>query len=116
MDARTGHIVRASRLPLEAVNDIVPASKSVIVVKAWADGATLHNELFILNGATLRAIVSGSFTDSTFLGVIGGRIYIDDWCCNGRGDEHHEPHAASHARVESADPGRAVAHRAFAAN
>lgn len=40
----------------------------------------------ILDERTLRPILHRPLIDSTVLGVVGDRIYIDDWCCNGRGD------------------------------
>jgi hypothetical protein len=45
-------------------------------------------QLSILDSTTLKPIVKHLMTDSTFLGVIGDRAYIDDWCCFGRPDAY----------------------------
>jgi len=67
---------------------IAPAGTHAIAVFGYTDGATLQNQLSILDATTLKPIVKRAMSDSTFLGVIGDRAYIDDWCCNGRTDQY----------------------------
>jgi len=48
----------------------------------------MQNQLSILQSTTLKPIVKHRMGDSSFLGVIGDRAYIDDWCCFGRPDAY----------------------------
>ena len=70
------------------IQSIEPAGAHAIAVFGYTDGAALQNQLAILNSTTLKPIVAHAMGDSTFLGVIGDRAYIDDWCCNGRTDQY----------------------------
>lgn len=88
LDPDTGHVRRSRYLSIDGANDIVPAGTGAVVVEGWNDGATLRNALFLLRASTLQPITDKAMTDSTFLGVVGDRAYVDDWCCNGRPDEY----------------------------
>lgn len=81
-----GSVVRSVRLPIDGIREIVPAGKRAIAIDGWTSGAAISADLRILNATTLRQINKHEITDSTFLGTIGERAYIDDWCCSGRGD------------------------------
>lgn len=70
---------------MSGVNAIVSAGSRVIAVEGFVGGASLREELIFLRARSLTYL-SGPFHDNTFLGVIGDRAYIDDWCCNGRPD------------------------------
>lgn len=85
LDAR-GNVIASGNVPMYGINAIVPAGESAIAVFGVNDGAALRDELSLLRATTLKPIVQHFMTDSTFLGVIGDRAYIDDWCCNGRAD------------------------------
>jgi hypothetical protein len=77
--------IRARRFGLSFVN-VRGVGKDVLAVSWVEDGASLVNRLLLVNAATLRPIIDQPMSDSTLLGVIGDRAYIDDWCCNGRAD------------------------------
>jgi hypothetical protein len=71
---------------MDGINALEPAGNATIAVLGFNDGATLTSGLTFLSAQTLHPISSHAMSDSTFLGVIGDRAYIDDWCCNGRSD------------------------------
>ncbi len=48
----------------------------------------MSNGLTFLRAKDLRQLGPKLISDNTFLGVIGDRAYIDDWCCFGRPDEY----------------------------
>jgi hypothetical protein len=79
-------LLASGHVPMYGILSIVPAGPNAIAVSGYNDGAALRNELSILRAATLKPIVQHYMTDSSFLGVIGDRAYVDDWCCNGRAD------------------------------
>lgn len=81
-----GHPLASTTVPMYGIDSIVPAGPNAIAVSGVNDGAALRNELSILRAGNLKPIVRHFMSDSTFLGVIGDRAYIDDWCCNGRAD------------------------------
>jgi hypothetical protein len=81
-----GHALGSAHLPMYGVNGVVRAGSRAIAVYGYNDGAALRGELRLLRIDTLAPIVKHSMADSTFLGAIGDRAYIDDWCCNGRAD------------------------------
>lgn len=82
-----GRALRKQSVGMEGIGKIVAAGERAIAVEGWTDGAALRNELAILDRHTLEPI-TGQMTDSTFLGVIRDRAYIDDWCCLGRDNEY----------------------------
>ncbi|MEO9170909.1 MAG: hypothetical protein ABI282_11875 [Candidatus Baltobacteraceae bacterium] len=86
LNTSNGRVLRSTGLRLQGINEIVPAGNTAIAVQGWNDGAALRSDLSILRVATFRRINRESMTDSTFLGTIGNRAYIDDWCCFGRPD------------------------------
>ena len=88
LGADTGRVFRSARVPMYGINTVVLAGKSWLAVQGWDDGATIVRRLVILRRDTLKPVTQGTITDGTFLGVIGDRAYIDDWCCNGRADEY----------------------------
>lgn len=67
---------------------IEPAGTNAVAITGWIDGATLRSVLSILRTPTLNPVVADDMQDSTYLGTIDDRAYIDDWCCNGRADEY----------------------------
>lgn len=73
---------------MDGITSIVPAGSSAIAVSGFNDGASLSNGLTFLRVKDLRPVGPKLIEDSTFLGVIGDRAYIDDWCCFGRPDEY----------------------------
>ena len=75
-------------MPPRAAPTTVPAGTDAIAVSGMNDGAALRGELSLLRATTLKPVVQHPMSDSSFLGVIGDRAYIDDWCCNGRGDTY----------------------------
>lgn len=81
-----GHVLASGTVPMYGIGSIVPAGADAIAISGFNDGATLRNELSILRATTLKPIVRHYMTDSTFLGILGDRAYIDDWCCNGRAE------------------------------
>ncbi|MGZ3497872.1 MAG: hypothetical protein ACXWNK_13205 [Vulcanimicrobiaceae bacterium] len=81
-----GNVLAAHRVEMDGINTIEPAGDDAIAVSGFNDGATLRSGLTILRARTLQPITANLMSDSTFLGVIGDRAYIDDWCCNGRPD------------------------------
>lgn len=88
LSADTGRVLRTAPVPMYGINTVVLAEKSWLAVQGWDDGATIVSRLVILRRDTLKPVMQGAITDGTFLGVIGDRVYIDDWCCNGRADEY----------------------------
>jgi hypothetical protein len=72
---------------MNGINSIVQVGNDAIAISGWVDGAALRAEVTILRSTTTRPIMK-AVQDSTFLGVRGDRAYIDDWCCNGRGDRY----------------------------
>ena len=88
LDRSTGRVRRTQPVGIYGFNDIAAAGENAIVAEGWNDGAALSNNMAILDRKTLRPISRKGMTDSTFLGVIGERAYIDDWCCFGRPDEY----------------------------
>ena len=88
LSANSGRILRGTHVPMFGVTEVVAAGKRWLAVDGWSDGAALVNRLVILNTTTLKPVTADVITDGTFLGVIGDRAYIDDWCCNGRADQY----------------------------
>lgn len=88
LDPATGRLLRKQKVAIYGFNAIVTAGESAIVVEGWNDGAALRNDMAILDKQTLKPVTDRQMTDSTFLGVIGHRAYIDDWCCFGRPDQY----------------------------
>jgi hypothetical protein len=88
LDRTNGRVAHKQSIRIYGFNDIVPAGTNAVVVQGWNDGAALSNNMAILNKNTLKPIADGQMDDSTFLGVIGERAYIDDWCCFGRPDQY----------------------------
>lgn len=85
LDSRR-RIMATRSLPMNGINRIERAGSDAVVIAGWSDGASLINQLAILRARTLKPITMHVITDSSFLGVIANRAYIDDWCCNGRPD------------------------------
>ena len=85
---RQGEILASTHVAMHQVTKIEAAGTSAIAVTGYNDGAAMRNELSILHAGNLRRIVHHLMEDSTFLGVINGRAYIDDYCCFGRGDKY----------------------------
>ena len=83
-----GHVAHEQSVGIYGFNAIVPAGERAVVVEGWNDGAALSTALAILDKNTLHPITNRELSDSTFLGVIGDRAYIDDWCCFGRPDQY----------------------------
>jgi hypothetical protein len=79
-------VLAVRNVSMDGIITIAPAGASALVVTGFNGGAHLRSGLTILHKRTLRLITAGVLSDSTFLGVIGDRAYIDDWCCNGRAD------------------------------
>jgi hypothetical protein len=79
-------IVAKAQASMWGINAIIPAGERAVAVIGYNDGASLTNALEFLRLRRLAPIGPHLMTDSTFLGVIGDRAYVDDWCCNGRGD------------------------------
>src|ERR1700693_49041 len=73
-------------LPIDGIVAFEPAGNGAVAVLGFNDGAVLRAALTFLRARTLQSITPDIMSDSTFLGVIGDRAYIDDWCCNGRSD------------------------------
>jgi hypothetical protein len=71
-----------------SVESITAAGAHAIAVSGYTDGAAMQSQLSILDSADLKPIVKHALSDSTLLGVIGDRAYIDDWCCFGRADRY----------------------------
>ncbi|HLZ10849.1 MAG TPA: hypothetical protein VKT80_19855, partial [Chloroflexota bacterium] len=67
---------------------IEPAGASAVAITGWNDGAALQSALSILRTSTLKPVVAHDMQDSTFLGTVGDRAFIDDWCCHGRPDTY----------------------------
>ncbi len=88
LDRADGRVARKRSVGIYGFNAIVPASDRAIVLEGWNDGAALSNDIAILDRNTLQAITTLQMSDSTFLGVIGDRAYVDDWCCFGRADQY----------------------------
>lgn len=88
LDRSDGRIAHKQSVGIYGFSAIAAAGRHAIVVEGWNDGAALRSDLAILDKNTLKPIVDRQMTDSTFLGVIGDRAYIDDWCCSGRADEY----------------------------
>jgi hypothetical protein len=80
-----GRALRGATVLMDGIASILPVGNDAIAISGWSDGAALRQQLTILRASTMRPIVKTA-TDSTFLGVLGDRAYIDDWCCNGRPD------------------------------
>lgn len=85
---RRGRVLATARVPMYAVTRLEAAGTGAVAVTGYNDGAAMRNELSILQATTLRPIVHHRMTDSTFLGVINDRAYIDDYCCFGRGGKY----------------------------
>lgn len=85
---RRGQVLASAHVPIYAVTRMEAAGTSAVAVAGYNDGAAMRNELSILHATTLRPIVNHPMTDSTFLGVIDDRAYIDDYCCFGRGGKY----------------------------
>ena len=88
LSAKDGHVLRSASVQMYGINSVTPAGKNAFAVEGWIDGAALVSKLVILRRDTLKPISPDAISDATFLGVIGDRAYIDDWCCNGRPDEY----------------------------
>jgi hypothetical protein len=88
LDRANGRVAHKRRIGIYGFNAIVPAGDGAVVVEGWNDGAALSNDMAILDKNTLKPIADGQMTDSTFLGVVGDRAYVDDWCCFGRPDRY----------------------------
>jgi outer membrane protein assembly factor BamB len=88
LDRADGRAVHKRSLGIYGFNAIVPAGDSAVVVEGWNDGAALRSDMAILDKNTLKPISDRQMSDSTYLGVIGDRAYIDDWCCFGRADQY----------------------------
>ncbi len=71
-----------------SVESVTAAGAHAIAVSGYTDGAAMENQLLIIDSAHLKPIVKHALSDSTLLGVIGDRAYIDDWCCFGRADRY----------------------------
>lgn len=84
---RRMRILQSRDASMYSVESISAAGTSAIAVAGYSDGAVLTNQLAILDAATLKPII-GPLNDSTLLGVIRDRAYIDDWCCFGRADTY----------------------------
>ncbi|TAM76692.1 hypothetical protein EPN44_05075 [bacterium] len=85
LDAR-GNVLASGKVLMDGINTIEPVGDDAIAVSGFNDGAALRSGVSILRARTLQPIIAHVMRDSTFLGIIGGRAYIDDWCCNGRPD------------------------------
>ena len=83
-----GEILASAKVPMDGLTSILPAGQREIAVSGFSDGAMMTKEVIILHAKTLKTLPPGLMSDSTFLGVIGNRAYIDDWCCFGRPDEY----------------------------
>jgi hypothetical protein len=88
LDVRDGRTKRKRSIGIYGFNEIVPAGDTAVVVEGWNDGAALRDDMAILQKDTLKPVTDRPMSDSTFLGVIGDRAYIDDWCCFGRADQY----------------------------
>ena len=88
LDRANGRVAHERSINIYGFNAIVAAGSKAVVVEGWNDGAALRNDMAILDKNTLKTIVDRPMSDSTFLGVIGDRAYIDDWCCFGRADQY----------------------------
>ncbi len=88
LNANTGRILQTAPVRMDGINSVAVAGKEWLAVQGWSGGAALVNILVILRRNTLQPINDRPITDGTFLGVIGDRAYIDDWCCHGRADEY----------------------------
>lgn len=82
------NVLKSAKVPMYGINAITPAGEGAIAVSGFNAGATIRNELSILHARSLKPVVLHSMSDSTFLGDLDDRAYIDDWCCNGRADEY----------------------------
>ncbi len=82
------HILYFLQTGMYSVESITAAGAHAIVASGYSDGAAMQSQLSVLDSSTLKAIVKHRMSDSTFLGVIGDRAYIDDWCCFGRPDTY----------------------------
>ena len=88
LDRANGRVAHERSINIYGFNAIVAAGSKAVVVEGWNDGAALRNDMAILDKDTLKPIVDRPMSDSTFLGVVGDRAYIDDWCCFGRADQY----------------------------
>lgn len=73
---------------MEHVFSIFAAGRSDIAISGYNGGAFMSSALAILRADNLRPVGPKLIEDSTLLGVVGDRAYIDDWCCFGRPDEY----------------------------
>jgi outer membrane protein assembly factor BamB len=88
LDRSGGQVRHKQSIGIYGFNAIVPAGNGAIVVEGWNSGAALRSDMALLDKNTLHHITDRQMTDSTFLGVIGDRAYVDDWCCFGRADQY----------------------------
>ncbi|HZT13187.1 MAG TPA: hypothetical protein VFA29_10315, partial [Candidatus Baltobacteraceae bacterium] len=88
LDRANGRVAHERSINIYGFNAIVAAGSKAVVVEGWNDGAALRNDMAILDKNTLKTIVDRPMSDSSFLGVVGDRAYIDDWCCFGRADQY----------------------------
>lgn len=65
------------------IESILPAGNNAIAVSGYTSDPTFAL-VELLRADTLKPILRDALPDSTFLGVVRGRAYIDDWCCFGR--------------------------------
>jgi hypothetical protein len=79
-----GKLLATNDLGMSFITAILPAGNNVIVVSGVNDGAALVNTLSFLRARTLRQVTLERLADTTYLGTIGDRAYLDDWCCFGR--------------------------------
>lgn len=63
-----------------------PAGDAAISVFWTDDGASLVDRLLFVTAVTLKPIMDEPASDSLFLGTIGNRAYIENFCCFGRPD------------------------------
>ena len=83
-----GDILASATVRMDGITSILPAGRNAIAVSGYSDGASLTSLLTFLRSQNLKQIGPKEIADSTFLGVIGDRAFIDDWCCFGRPDEY----------------------------
>jgi len=83
-----GDLLASANVRMDGITSIVSAGSREIAISGYNDGASLRNGLAILRVRNLRPVGPKLIEDSTFLGVIGDRAYIDDWCCFGRPNEY----------------------------
>lgn len=104
---RRGTIVASTTVAIYGVQEIRPAGDGAIAVLGFNDGATLRSALVFLRARTLQPLSDDPISDATFLGMLGDRAYVDDWCCNGRPDAY-EPATIYSISMRDGSTSRAV--------